>query len=135
MNLEKSKCVARGFKAGVAALVLLSLFGCASSVQMVGTGKFDASAKACDVTIYQTLKLAEKNGPIEEMCIITDDMGVRPINDAIQANRANVCKCGARHAYVQSASGSLMTQVVVTLVGFKYLEEGTPKPAAGDSKR
>lgn len=134
MISEKSSTIPLGVKASVAVLVLLSLFGCASSVRMIGTGKLDESAKACDVTIHQTLKLAEKNGPIEEICIVTDDMGLRPINDAIQANKVNVCKCGAKHAYVQSASGSLMTQVVVTLVGFKYVEQATPKPATDDSK-
>lgn len=135
MNPKKSEPTAWGFKARMAMLVLLSISGCASNVRMLNGAKLDTSAKACNVTIHQTMKLAEKNGPIEELCIITDDMGLRPVNDAIQANKANVCKCGAKHAYVQSASGSLMTQVVVTLVGFRYLEQGTSKPATEDTKR
>lgn len=134
MNSEKFNRISRGLKACLAGLVLLWLSGCASNVRMLNGAKLDASAKACNVTIHQTLKSAERNGPIEELCIITDDMGLRPINDAIQANKANVCKCGAKHAYVQNASGSLMTQVVVTLVGFKYLEQATPTPPIDDPR-
>ena len=134
MNSEKSDRISRGLKACLAGLVLLWLSGCASSVQMLNGAKLDASAKACNVTVYQTLKLAEKNGPIEAVCIITDDLGLQSIDRSIQANKANVCKCGVKHAYVQSASGSVLTQVVVTLVGFKYLEQNTSKPAIAAEK-
>lgn len=129
MNSEKTGLINCGVKAGMTILVLLSLFGCASSVQMVNGAKFDDSAMTCDVTIYDTLKIAERNGPIEELCIITDDLGVQPIGYAINANKAKICKCGAKHAYVQSSSGSVFTQVLVTLVGFKYLEQSATKPA------
>lgn len=80
----------------------------------------------CHVTVYQTVKQAEKNGQIEEICIITGTSAgsfSHSVETAIDKNKEKACQCGATNVYVQSRSEGDWGLANVTMVAFRYVNK------------
>lgn len=107
----------------VATVATLLLLSACSSVTMLDAGAVKPVAGTCNVTVYQTIKQAEKNGAIEELCIVTGTSSGsfdHSVATAIGKHKDKVCQCGATNAYIQSRSEGGMDLATVTLVGFRY---------------
>lgn len=114
----------------LALVVLIS--GCSSVIMMDGSDG-TISESACDVRVYQTQAQALKQGPIEELCIITGDTSLRfshHSSEAIAKHKGKACGCGATNVYVQSRmDGDIGMQGQVTMVAFRYVGAPPQKPA------
>ena len=115
--------------------IVLFVSGC-SSVTMMDGSEGPISDKACDVRVYQTQAQALKQGPIEELCIITGDSSfsfVHNANVAVQKHKSKACACGGNAVYIESRSppAGFNGPATVSMVAFRYVN-ATPqsKPAA-----
>lgn len=114
------------------ALVLgLVVSGC-SSVTMMDGSEGPISDKACDVRVYQTQAQALKQGPIEELCIITGDSSfsfVHNANVAIEKHKSKACGCGANAVYIESRSppAGFNGPATVSMVAFRYVNSSPQK--------
>ena len=82
------------------------------------------SKKGCDVTVYQTLMSALKNGEIEEICIIegTSSGSLHHTAEvAIKKNAHEACGCGTDTVYVMSRSEPNGVTAHVAMVAFKFV--------------
>ena len=106
-------------------LLVLSLTGC-TSVTTLGPVKYP-EVKNCTVTVYSSKQSAEKNGVIEEVCIITGTSSMsfsHTVSSAIEKNKHKACECGATNVYIQDQDAGTLGTASVTLVGFKYINAG-----------
>ena len=94
------------------------------------------SKKGCDVTVYQTLMSALKNGEIEEICIIegTSSGSLHHTAEvAIKKNAHEACGCGTDTVYVMSRSEPNGVTAHVAMVAFKYVN-GQPANSSAAMK-
>ena len=81
------------------------------------------SYKTCNVRVFSSKDEAIKNGPIEELCIISGTSAgswSHNIGTAISKHKNKVCSCGANHVYVQHQDAGTEGTASVTLIGFRY---------------
>lgn len=112
--------------------IALAVSGC-SSVTMMDGSEGPISDKACDVRVYQTQAQALKQGPIEELCIITGDSSfsfVHNANVAIEKHKSKACGCGANAVYIESRSppAGFNGPATVSMVAFRYVNSPPQKP-------
>lgn len=105
--------------------IVLFVSGC-SSVTMMDGSEGPISDKACDVRVYQTQAQALKQGPIEELCIITGDSSfsfVHNANVAVQKHKSKACACGGNAVYIESRSppAGFNGPATVSMVAFRYV--------------
>ena len=105
---------------------LCVVVGC-SSVTPIGR-TYVVDKGGCSVTVYQSEEAAERNGAIEEMCVIQGTSSASGAilhhtpEDAIRKHARKACKCGTNKVYVQSQAMSGMALASVTMIAFKYVE-------------
>ena len=93
------------------------------------------SKKGCDVTVYQTLMSALKNGEIEEICIIEGTSSGslhHTAKVAIEKNAHEACGCGTDTVYVMSRSEPNGVTAHVAMVAFKYVHGQPSRQQAVD---
>lgn len=111
--------------------LLLPLFLTAcSTVTMMDGSDGPLSDSTCNVRVFQTQAQAIKQGPIEEVCIITGDT-VPSFNHhssvAIERHKSKACACGANNVYVQSRTdGDFNMKGQATMVAFRFTNETPP---------
>lgn len=111
----------------VIAALLLALGAC-STVEMLDGSTANSAANSCEVTVYQTLKQAEKNGQIEELCIITGTSSgsfSHTVATAVAKHKSKACQCGASNVYIQSRADGDVGIANVTMVAFRYINKKT----------
>lgn len=111
--------------------IALAVSGC-SSVTMMDGSEGPISDKGCDVRVYQTQAQALKQGPIEELCIITGDSSfsfVHNANVAIEKHKSKACGCGATAVYIESRSppAGFNGPATVSMVAFRYVSTSPQK--------
>lgn len=103
----------------VASMVLA---GCSTITTMDGR-TVEATDASCDVRVYQTYQAAIRQGPIEELCVITGTSYMSFVHTsavAIEKHKHKACSCGANAVYVQSRHDSGGWDLsTVTLVAFR----------------
>jgi len=118
-----------------AAFLMPLLLTACSTVTMMDGGEISVPDGACNVRVFQTQSQALKQGPIEELCIITGDTSFRISHHssaAIEKHKSKACACGATNVYVQSRhDGDLGAQGQVTMVAFRF----TNQTGAGGTNR
>jgi len=116
----------------VMASLLLALTGC-STVEMLDSSPVKTAANDCNVIVYQTLKQAEKNGQIEELCIVTGTSSgsfSHTVATAVEKHKSKACQCGATNVYIQSRTDGDLGLANVTMVAFRYAGKKT-EPGIG----
>lgn len=101
--------------------VIFAISGC-SSVKILN-GSQVADGNYCNVTVYLTLKEAEKNGEVEELRIVTGTSSgsfSHTVASAVEKHKSKVCQCGASNAYIQSRAEGDLGIANVTMIGFRY---------------
>jgi len=104
-------------------LTSVSVFAATRITQVDET--MHVSKKGCDVTVYQTLLSALKNGKIEEICIIegTSSGSIHHTAEvAIKKNAHEACGCGTDKVYVMSRSEPNGVTAHVAMVAFRYVD-------------
>ncbi|HNN85490.1 MAG TPA: hypothetical protein PKL62_15205 [Accumulibacter sp.] len=107
----------------ITTLASLLLAGCSTITTMDGR-PVEAADAACDVRVYQTYQAAIRQGPIDELCVITGTSSMSFVHTsatAIEKHKGKACSCGANAVYVQSRhdTGGL-DLATVTMVAFRY---------------
>lgn len=116
-------------------VVLAVLVGC-SSVESLDGSPLMASADNCSVTVYATLKQAELNGPIEELCVVTGTSSgsfSHTVATAVEKHKDKACQCGATNAYIQSRAEGDLGIANVTMVGFRYIDKKPSPVVTGET--
>lgn len=88
--------------------------------------------KGCTVTVYQTVDQAEKEGDIEEVCIIdgTSSMSFNHTPETAVKKHANkACDCGVDKVYVASRSKMGVGVATVSMVGFEWVTQAKSQPS------
>lgn len=111
--------------------VVLFVSGC-SSVTMMDGSEGPVSDNACNVRVYQTQAQALKQGPIEELCIITGDSSfsfVHNANVAVEKHKSKACACGGNAVYIESRSppAGFNGPATVSMVAFRYANAAPQK--------
>ncbi len=99
----------------------MALSAC-SSVTMIDQAQSIPDEK-CAVRVFQTQKIAERHGEIEELCIITGTSSmsfVHTVATAIEKHKNKACACGATDVYIQSRIETGWDIAQVTMVAFRY---------------
>ena len=119
------------------AFLLPLLLTACSTVTMMDGGEISVPDGACNVRVFQTQSQALKQGPIEELCIITGDTSFRISHHssaAIEKHKSKACACGATNVYVQSRhDGDLGAQGQVTMVAFRFTNQTSAGGASQSS--
>ncbi len=105
-------------------LLLCAITGCTTVTTMDGREVTDPTPSSCQVTVYQTYQSAIARGPIDELCVVRGTSAytfVNTVESAIDKNKPDVCRCGAQHAYIQSATATGWDYASVTLVAFRFV--------------
>jgi PBP1b-binding outer membrane lipoprotein LpoB len=103
----------------------LFLTGCSSFVEVDQMSNVYTASKGCKVKIYQTEKQAEKEGVINELCVVSGTSSgsfSHTVDTAIEKRVNDICRCGANKAYIQSRSVGGWGTARVTLVAFEFDE-------------
>ena len=103
--------------------VILFVSGWASVTMMDGS-EGTVSDKSCNVRVYQTQAQALKQGPIEELCIITGDSSFSFVHTAIVAikrHKSKACTCRGNAVSLESRSppGGFQGPATVSMVAFR----------------
>ena len=88
--------------------------------------------KGCTVTVYQTEDQAEKEGDLEEICIIdgTSSMSFSHTPEtAIKKHAKKACDCGVDKVYVASRSKMGVGVATVSMVGFEWVTKANGQPS------
>ena len=109
----------------------LSLAACSTVSSMDGNDMIQSTApSSCNVRVYQTYQSAIKQGPIDELCVITGTSSMsfsHTSATAIAKHKDKACQCGADSVYVQSRSDAGGWDLAtVTLVAFRYSKNKKP---------
>ena len=116
-------------------VLLAAIAGCAPTMSRIAGSPIVPAVKNCNPTIFETIRQAEKKGPIEELCVVKDDSGFSVSIDGIkEASKEYICQCGATDAYIQSSSGDgFWVAATATVVGFRYVTESIPSTVSAAS--
>ena len=106
-------------------LFLLTSVSVLAATRITPVGEtMQVSKKGCDVTVYQTLMSALKNGEIEEICIIEGTSSGslhHTAKVAIKKNAHEACGCGTDTVYVMSRSEPNGVTAHVAMVAFRFV--------------
>lgn len=105
-------------------VAVFGLSACSNMATITEAGRAPIPESQCDVTVYQTLNAAEKNGEILELCAFTGTSAPsfnHTVETAIKQHKDDACECGADNVYVESRSPMKFGPASVSLVGFIYV--------------
>ena len=117
--------MSRIFKILIVLFSTVLLNACTSMTRIDTSVNGEIPHDKCNVTVYQTLRQAEKGGTIKELCIISGTSSgsfSHTIETAIAKHKDKACQCGASKVYVESRSVGGWGLAKVTLVAFEYEE-------------
>lgn len=104
-------------------LLMVSMcFGCASMQRISHAPPIPPGE--CNVRVYSSLAAAEKEGEIEELCIISGTSSgsfSHTVATAINKHKDKACKCGANNVYLQAQDAGTLGTASVTLIGFRFV--------------
>ena len=112
-------------------LACLVLSACSTVSSMDGSDMSQSTApSSCNVRVYQTYQSAIKQGPIDELCVITGTSSMsfsHTSATAIARHKDKACQCGADNVYVQSRNDAGGWDLAtVPLVAFRYSKNKKP---------
>lgn len=105
--------------------LVIFLSGCAS-VAVEKLKEVPELGAGCKVAVFTSKEEAIKEGPLEEMCIISayPSSGLNAtITGALQNGKTYACSCGADNVYIKEERGANFGSAPsVTLVGFRRIK-------------
>lgn len=116
----------------LAMLSVVTMSACSTVTSMDGRDiSQDNVPSSCNARIWQTYQSAIEQGPISELCVITGQSSFtfsHTVATAIEQNKARICACGAREAYIQSRGEitAFSGPATVTLVAFRRTKTKSP---------
>lgn len=120
----------------MSSLLLVSVFlGCASMQRINYAPSIPPSS--CNVKVYSSLAAAEKEGEIEELCIISGTSSgsfSHTVATAIKKHKNKACECGADNVYIQAQDAVTLGTASVTLIGFRFISRGKNKKILSDKE-
>lgn len=116
------------FKRAFSLLLLFTLFGCASMTKISNAPSIPLDQ--CNVKVYSSLASVEKEGEIEELCIISGTSSgsfSHTVATAINKHKNKACECGADNVYIQAQDAGTLGTASVTLIGFRFINKHKTK--------
>ena len=112
-------------------LACLVLSACSTVSSMDGSDMSQSTApSSCNVRVYQTYQSAIKQGPIDELCVITGTSSMsfsHTSATAIAKHKDKACQYGPVIVYVQSLiDPGGWDMPTATLVAFRYTKNKKP---------